>query len=104
MFSTLKEKYMQQRPILLVLLAALCVCSVQCSRPVIRAPRDAETTGRFIAVLKETTSHERFLEVLDLLKTAPYDCKILGYTETAVKAIVMELTEDALQKVKVGVP
>ena len=85
--------------LLLALLAAVCLSSVQCLKPVIRAPRDAETTGRFIAVLKETTSHERLLEIVGLLKTSPYGCKILGYTETAVKAIVLELSEGALQKV-----
>ena len=87
--------------ILFVLLAAVCVCSVQCLKPVIRAPRDAEKTGRFIAVLKETTSHERLLEIVELLQTSPYGCKILGYTETAVKAIVLELSKDALQKVQI---
>ena len=88
------------RPLLLVaLLAAFCACCVHCSRPVIRLPRDAETTGRYIAVLQEDTSHQRLLEIVEFLRDLSDVCKVYGYIEVAMKAIILDLSDDALQKV-----
>ena len=90
---------MQRLALLVALLAALCACYVHCSRPVIRLPRDAETTGRYIAVLQEDTSHQRLLEIVEFLRDLSDGCKVYGYIEVAMKAIILDLSDDALQKV-----
>lgn len=85
---------------LFLLIITISACSVSCSRPIIRVPRDAETTGLYIVVLQEDTSHERLLEVVELLRTNLSDgCKIHGYLDTVVKAVLLDLSYDALQKV-----
>ena len=89
-------------PLLLVaLFAAFCACSVRCSRPVIRLPRDAETTGRYIAVLQEDTSHQRLLEIVEYLRNFSDGCKVHGYIEVAMKAVIMDLSDDALHMVSI---
>ena len=86
---------------LLLLLIAICACTVRCSQPDIRrVPRDAEWTGHYIAVLRKDTSHERLLEIVDLLRNFTDGCKVYGYMETAIKAIVLGLSYDALQEVR----
>ena len=89
---------MQCLLLLAALLAAFYVCCVQCLRPVIRAPRDAETTGRYIAVLQDDTNHERLLEIVELLRNYD-DCTVYGYMEVAIKVILLELSDDVLQEV-----
>ena len=81
------------------LLVAAAVCGAHCLKPLIRAPNDGQTTGRYIAVLKETTSRERLLELVELLNNTMEGCKVRGYVEVAVKAITMELSDEALEKV-----
>ena len=76
----------------------LCACGAHGMRPVVRLPRGAEGTGRYIAVLKEDTSHDRLLEIVGLLKTWG-GCVVHGHVEVALKAIVLSLSEPALQKV-----
>ena len=89
------------RPLLLVaLFATFCACCVHCSRPVIRLPRDAETTGRYIAVLQEDTSHQRLLEIVEYLRNFSDGCKVHGYIEVAMKAIILDLSYSALRKVR----
>ena len=80
------------------LLGSSGVCSM---RPVIRLPRDAETTGRHIVVLKDDTSHQQLLELVDKLEKE--GCKVYSYMEVALKAIVLDLSYDALQKVRCAV-
>ena len=65
--------------------------------PVLRLPRDAPTTGRYIAVLRDDTSHQRLLELVEILEKD--GCKVFGYMEVAVKAIVLDLSYSTLQKV-----
>ena len=83
---------------LAALVTVFYVCGVQCLSPVIRVPRDAETTGRYIAVLQDGTSHERLLEIVELLRN--YDnCKVYGYMEVTMGVIILELGDDVLQEV-----
>jgi hypothetical protein len=55
-------------------------------------------TGRYIAVFKDDTSHERLLEIVELLKTSE-GCVVHLHMEVALKAIVLNLSDDALQMV-----
>ena len=89
----------RQLLLLAALSAALCACCVQCLRPVIRLPRDAASTGRYIAVLEEDTSHARLLEIVQFLRNLPDGCVVYGYMEVATKAIVLDMSDSALQKV-----
>ena len=76
---------------------ALCIiCSVQCMRPVVRLPRDAERTGRYIAVLTEDAS---LMEIVETLRNLE-DCNVHSYVEVGIKAIVADLSYEALEKVK----
>lgn len=88
----------------LLLLSALSVaifaCSVHCMRPVFRLPRDAETTGRYIVVLKEDTSRHRFMEIVEMFQKFSNECKVYGYTEVTMKAIVVDISYNFLQKVR----
>ena len=77
----------------------VATCSVHCMRPVIPVPKDAEKTGRYIAVLRQDTSHERLLEMVQLLQNSSAGCAVHCYVEVAIKAIILDLTYDALQKV-----
>ena len=85
-----------------LLLGTICACSVHCMRPVIRVPRDAEKTGRYIAVLRQDTCHARLLEIVELLENSSEGCVVYGYMEVAIKAIILDLTYDALQMVGLG--
>ena len=89
-----------QPPAVFGLLAvlALAACGAHCLRPLIRAPRSVKTTGRYIAVLKESTSRERLVEIVEHLRDATGGCKVDGYME-AMKAITLQLSDGALQKV-----
>ena len=89
------------RPLLHVaLFATFCACYVHGLRPVIRLPRDAETTSRYIAVLQEGTSHQRLLEIVEYLRNLSDGCKVHNYIEVAMKAVILDLSDDTLQKVK----
>ena len=90
---------MSRHFLLFALLVAAAVCGAQCLKPLIRAPNDEQATGRYIAVLKETTSRERLLELVELLNNKVEGCEVRGYVELAVKAIIMELSDKALEKV-----
>ena len=89
-----------QQPTFLGLLAvlALAACGAHCLRPLIRAPRGAATTGRYIAVLKNSTSRERLVEIVEHFKNASDGCEVYGYM-AAMKAITLQLSDGALQKV-----
>ena len=79
--------------------AALFASSgVHCMRPLLRLPRDAPTTGRYIAVLSDDTSHQRLLDLVEIFKKIP-GCKVYTYMERVLKAIVVDLSNDALEKV-----
>lgn len=82
-----------------VLLVVAAACGAHTLKPLIRMPSDGQTTGRYIAVLRETTSRERLLELVKLLNDTVEGCEVWGYVEVAVKAIIMELTDEALEKV-----
>ena len=89
------------RPLLFVaLFAAFWACYVRGLRPVIRLPRDAETTGRYIAVLQEDTSHQRLLEIVEFLQNLSDGCKVHGYIEVTMKAVILDLSDDALYEVR----
>ena len=93
---------MQCSLLITALSVALCIiCSVQCMRPVVRLPRDAERTGRYIAVLTEDASHERLVEIVEMLRNLE-DCNVHGYTEIVIKAIVLDLSQDALEIVRLS--
>ena len=79
--------------------AALFASSgVHCMRPLLRLPRDAPTTGRYIAVLSEDTSHQRLLDLVEIFKTIP-GCRVYTYMDKVLKAIVVDLSDHALEKV-----
>ena len=90
---------MQRLLLLAALLVAFCACSLASLSPVICLPRDVETTGRYIAVLREDTSHQRLLEIVESLRNLSDGCKVLGYMAVAMKGIVLDLSLNALQQV-----
>ena len=76
----------------------LCAFSAREKAPFIRLPRDTETTGRYIVVLKEDTSHEQLTQMVEQLSS--YDgCVVHKHVETVLKAIVMDISGAALEKV-----
>ena len=94
-----KSSTMRPLSLLAALFAVLlCARSVQGWRSAIRLPRDVSGTGRYIAVFKDDTSHERLLEIVELLKTSE-GCVVHLHMEVALKAIVLNLSDDALQMV-----
>ena len=97
--DTNARSLMSRHFLLFALLVAAAVCGAHSLKPLIRAPNDRQTTGRYIAVLKETTSRERLLELVKVLNNTMEGCEVRGYVEVAVKAIIMELSDKALEKV-----
>ena len=87
----------------LVVLSAvlLCAFSEHDKRPVLRLPRDADSTGHYIAVLKDDTTHERLLEVVNTLNAID-GCVVHRYVEVALKAIVLEVSGAALEEVSLS--
>ena len=93
-----------------IALFALLIAVVQCSAlgrgsAFFGARTDsAGTTGmsteRYIAVLHKTTSHERIIELAELLDSSIEGCKVYGYVEVAVKALTLELSNGSLQEVR----
>ena len=79
----------------------LCAFSVHDKRPVLRLPRDADSTGHYIAVLKDDTTHERLLEVVNTLNAID-GCVVHRYVEVALKAIVLEVSGAALEEVSLN--
>ena len=102
--STCGKKMHRSLRLLVVLSAVLfCAFSVREKAPFIRLPRDTETTGRYIVVLKEDTSHEQLTQVVKQLSS--YDgCVVHKHVEIVLKAIVMDISGAALEKVICSYP
>ena len=92
--------------VLFALLNAVAHCSTLGRRSTFFRTRtdSVGTTGmsaeRYIAVLHKTTSHDRIIELAKLLESSIEGCKVHGYVEVAVKALTLELSEEALQEVR----
>ena len=103
--SVKRYKKMQRAIFLLIVTfsaAALFGCSgVFCLSQVIRLPRDAQPTGKCIAVLNNHTSHQRLLELVEIFEKD--GCNVYGYMEAIVKVIILDFTDVALQKVNIHV-
>ena len=84
----------------LLLLAAGARNGLCSRRPVLRVPRDAPTTGRYIIVLKEKTSVAELHQVLTRVLRISDDAKVYGYVEKVAKAFTVELSSYALELVK----
>ena len=86
----------------LLLLLAAGVRNGLCSnrRPVLRVPRQAQTTGRYIVVLRENTSVAELRQVLTRVLRISNIAKVYGYVEKVTKAFTVELPSYALELVK----
>ena len=89
---------------LLLLLLAADAHDGLCGRLVLRAPREAPTTGRYIVVLKEKTSPTELQQVLTRVLQVADDAKVYGYVEKVAKAFTVRLSSHSLELVKVTTP
>lgn len=71
-----------------------------CRRPVLRVPREAPTTGRYMVVLKEKTSVAEMQQVLTRILRMSDDSKVYGYVEKVAKAFTVKLSSYSLELVK----
>ena len=62
---------------------------------------DSDKTGCFIVVLKEDTTHERFLAIKSQVVSMTEDEKLHGSVEAIVKAFTVKLSDHALSIVSV---
>lgn len=78
-------------------LLAACAHSM---RPVLRAPRDAPTTGRCTVALKPSASEEDQQKLLTTVMKLTDDAKVYGYVEKVAKAFTVSLSPYALEIVR----
>ena len=95
MMQISKEKLL---PLVLVLL--LSAVAVVQTRRVIRAAPGVETTGRYIVVLKNETSHDKFETIADEVRNESLNAAIFEKVEGPfAKIVTAELSEDGAHKV-----
>ena len=94
---TLKKGY----NFLLCTIAALSVSCVQGTgrRPVIRAPDNTATTGRYIVVLQDDLSTEDLFTVMNRAAELSDDVEVHHHTEKVAKTFTAKLSSAALEKV-----
>ncbi len=86
------------------LFAVLCCVSLLVSsaarRPLFRAARDADTTGRYIVMLKQDIDHEQFQRILRQAVSLSNDKRAYGVVETVEKSFTLTLNSIALEMVR----
>lgn len=79
---------------------ALCLLHAGSARRVIRAAPDEETTGNYIVVMKENTTHSRFEAIADEVRKESSNLNISEKVESPIaKIVAAKLTEDGAHKV-----
>ena len=77
-------------------LLLLATCGL-CRRPLIRAPRDAPTTGHYTVVLRKGISKEEYsLAASKISKIS----KVNSHTETLMRTMTVDISPYALEKVR----
>ena len=67
-----------------------------CRRPLIRAPRDARTTGHYTVVLKKDTSEEEYLQATVKISRMG---EVHGRTHRLLKTLTLDVSPYALERV-----
>ena len=62
---------------------------------------DSDKTGCYIVVLKDSTTHERFMDIKSQVVSMTEDDKLHGSVEAVVKAFTVKLSDHALSIVSV---
>ena len=89
-----------QRGYLHCLLLLLAVASFTASRrPLIRAPRDARTTGSHLVVLDKNMSSEEFQRLLVSISKIAGGAAVRRYVENVGKVVTVSLSPYALEMV-----
>lgn len=83
---------------LLLWLAA--ATATESRKPIIRAPRDATTTGDHMVVLDENVSHEQFQRLLAQISRVSEGAAVRSYVESVAKVITAPLSPYALEMVR----
>ena len=88
--------------VVLLFVQSVCNCSGTLS-PMLMASgaADSDKTGCYIVVLKEDTTHERFLAIKSQVVSMTEDEKLHGSVEAIVKAFTVKLPDHALSIVSV---
>lgn len=87
------------------LLFAVCISLltgvgiVSASKPVIRSPREASTTGCYIVVLEDTTEPEEFERIVSQVKDLSIDRKLYAVVKNVQKAVTVKLSAHVLAEV-----
>ena len=84
----------------IALVLLLSIVAVVQARRVIRAAPGVETTGRYIVVLKNETSHDKFETIADEVRNVSLNAAIFEKVEGLfAKIVTAELSEDGAHKV-----
>ena len=70
--------------------------------PLLLARSGDNTTGCYVVMFKQATSHEKMMEVVRATQHACADSKVYGMVERVVKAFTMRLSRTALNAVRVA--
>ena len=82
---------------LLLWLAA--ATATESRKPLIRAPRDATTTGDYMVVVEENVSHEQFQQLVARISKMSEGAAVNSYVENVAKVITASLSPNALEMV-----
>ena len=77
----------------------LLTSAIQCRKPLVKAPQDADKTGQHIVVLKKDSSKKDLDDVISRIKRMSEDAHIHRYTEHVGKTITVNAPEHVLEKV-----
>ena len=67
--------------------------------PILHASGGSETTGCYIVVLKEATTHDKFQEIVQRAVAMTDDAKVHGAVEKVIKAFTVKLSPYSLDAV-----
>ena len=82
------------------ILVFISIAYVAQTRRVIRAAPGAETTGNYIVVLKENTTHNRFEAIVDEVRNKSVDSKIFEKVESPIaKVVAANISEQSAHEV-----
>ena len=85
--------------LLLALCCAFLFVSSSARKPLFRAARDADKTGRYIVMLEDDVDHEEFQRILRQAAHLSTDERPYGVVETVEKAFALRLNAIGLEKV-----
>ena len=93
--------YMKSEVVLLCLaIAFAALIRIEAKRcPILYASSESETTGCYIVVLKEATTHEKFQEIVQRAVAMTDDAKVHGAVEKVIKAFTVKLSPSSLEVV-----